>query len=562
MPVPANLIEGTFVYLWRVTIIDRKFIQTSVERQVTEETQAPTKAFISYSWDSEDHKGRVLALANTLRNSWGIETDIDQYVRAKPPFTPSQGWDLWMQKKIEWAEFVIIVCTETYKRRFRGDEEPGIGRGSTWEGTIIRQHVYNNQLACTKFIPVVFSREDIFHVPIIFNGSDQYILEDEKSFEDLCYRLRKEPTIKIPEVVSTKLQAPLEARFFKPQKHKAEPPPVSLDISRMIKIRTHRAFFVGNTTEHYFINITNVSPVRPLEVTHVWYEDDKSNHILVAQPSRKLPIRLDLDQSWETWISVNELPTDNRESAYQSFYARISTGDVFKSEANLNVPPRGTVPGGTIQIQHAQWQVQEQQRKQQTPQQEAEQQGQNVSQQGWEKQKQLAEKEARLESLLKLEELLKAEKIKEGDEQTKKLILMENQNKPLTSPKIRQLPLDLLGSIDRLWMEYSAEKFGLRIQQQMWQKIQEPEKPRFNLFFKKVEPLTESQTWNRLGCLVGWRSEDEKLLPDAKLDFSIKAPQGCFPRTRLWLHGGYGNTVKQFVALMERVGQLEKNGLI
>ena len=91
----------------------------------------------------------------------------------------------------------------------------------------------------------------------------------------------------------------------------------------------------------------------------------------------------------------------------------------------------------------------------------------------------------------------------------------------------------------------------------MWQKIQEPEKPRFALFAKKVEPLTESQVWNRLGCLVGWRSDDEKLLPDAKLDFSIKAPPGCFPRTRSWLHGGYGNTVKQFVALMERVAQME-----
>ena len=236
---------------------------------MTEETQAPTRVFISYSWDSEDHKELVLSLANTLRKPWGIEADIDQYVRAKPPLTPLQGWDLWMQKRIEWAEFVLIVCTETYKRRFRGDEEPGLGRGSSWEGTIIRQHLYNNQLACTKFIPVVFSPEDLSHIPIIFNGSDKYILGNEKSFRDLCYRLRKEPTVEMPKVVSTKLQAIPESRFFKPQKQKAEPPAVS----RMIEVRTHRAFFVGNTTEHYFINITNVSLVRPLEVTHVWYED-------------------------------------------------------------------------------------------------------------------------------------------------------------------------------------------------------------------------------------------------------------------------------------------------
>ncbi|MBD2071805.1 TIR domain-containing protein [Leptolyngbya sp. FACHB-671] len=127
------------------------------EKPVTAEAQAPTKVFVSYSWDSNNHKDRVVAVANTLRKSWGIEADIDEYVRAKPPYTPEQGWDLWMEKRIEWAEFVLIVCTETYKRRFRGDEEPGVGRGVTWEGTIIRQNLYNDQLRNTKFIPVVFS---------------------------------------------------------------------------------------------------------------------------------------------------------------------------------------------------------------------------------------------------------------------------------------------------------------------------------------------------------------------------------------------------------------------
>ena len=136
--------------------------------------------------------------------------------------------------------------------------------------------------------------------------------------------------------------------------------------------------------------------------------------------------------------------------------------------------------------------------------------------------------------------------------------MTRNQNNSLTAPDIRQLPLDLLDRIDCLWVEYSDEKFGLRVQRQLWREILEPEKKlRLNPFARKVEPLTESQAWNRFGCLVGWRSDDEKLLLDAKLDFSMKAPLGCFPRTRLWLRGGHGNTVKQFVSLMERVAQLE-----
>jgi hypothetical protein len=160
--------------------------------------------------------------------------------------------------------------------------------------------------------------------------------------------------------------------------------------------------------------------------------------------------------------------------------------------------------------------------------------------------------------LEKLESLLMAQSWREADEQTKELILKDNQDKPLMAPQIRGLSLELLDRVDRLWMEASDGNFGLRIQLQLWRKIREPEKPRFGgLFAKKVEPLTDSQAWNRFGCVVGWRSDDEKILPDPKLNFSLKAPSGCFPRTRLWLHGGFANSVKQFVALMERVEQLD-----
>jgi hypothetical protein len=197
-------------------------------------TENPTKVFISYSWDSEEHKEEVLRLANTLRNPWGIETDLDQYVRAKHPYTPAQGWDIWMEKKIEWAEFALVVCTETYKRRFRGDEEPGIGRGVTWEGTIIRQTLYNEQLRDTKFIPVVFSAQDLDCVPIILNGHDKYIIEDAQSFKELCYRLRKEPTVTMPDVARAKLQPPPEPKFLL----HSEPPAVVLNVPELQEVDT------------------------------------------------------------------------------------------------------------------------------------------------------------------------------------------------------------------------------------------------------------------------------------------------------------------------------------
>ena len=73
----------------------------------------------------------------------------------------------------------------------------------------------------------------------------------------------------------------------------------ALKEERILAVRVHRAFFVGRPEKYYFINLTNLSPQRVLEVTHVWYEDE-NNYIPVFQKECSLPTRLDLDQSWET----------------------------------------------------------------------------------------------------------------------------------------------------------------------------------------------------------------------------------------------------------------------
>ncbi|WP_374713384.1 toll/interleukin-1 receptor domain-containing protein [Symbiobacterium terraclitae] len=99
------------------------------------------KVFISYSHDTEEHKRRVLDLANRLRRE-GIDCSLDRY----EPF-PSEGWPRWTERQIKWADYVLIVCTETYKRRVEGDEEPGRGLGATWEGRLITQAMYEQGAA-------------------------------------------------------------------------------------------------------------------------------------------------------------------------------------------------------------------------------------------------------------------------------------------------------------------------------------------------------------------------------------------------------------------------------
>ena len=70
----------------------------------------------------------VLGLAERLRTD-GVDAEIDQYVAG----APEEGWPRWMLNRLDWADFVLVVCTETYYRRFRGHELPGAGKGSDWK---------------------------------------------------------------------------------------------------------------------------------------------------------------------------------------------------------------------------------------------------------------------------------------------------------------------------------------------------------------------------------------------------------------------------------------------
>jgi hypothetical protein len=104
--------------------------------------------FISYSHDTDAHKGRVLALAQRLRGD-GLEVQIDQFFKG----TPDQGWPRWMLDELDDARFVLVVCSETYNRRFRGHEDRRRGKGADWEGSIILQDTYDAQGGSGKFIP-------------------------------------------------------------------------------------------------------------------------------------------------------------------------------------------------------------------------------------------------------------------------------------------------------------------------------------------------------------------------------------------------------------------------
>jgi len=96
-----------------------------------ETSQTSPRVFISYSHDSCAHEDRVRDLADRLRQE-GVDAVLDQYNA-----TPHDGWPMWMDREVQKADFVILVCTDVYIRRVEGREEQGRGRGVLWEAKLI-----------------------------------------------------------------------------------------------------------------------------------------------------------------------------------------------------------------------------------------------------------------------------------------------------------------------------------------------------------------------------------------------------------------------------------------
>ena len=102
-------------------------------------------AFISYSWDSEEHQSWVKDLATRLRKD-GIEVVLDRWDNV-----PGNQLTVFMERAISDNDFVLVICTPGYKQR--SDERRG---GVGYEGDIITSEMlYQGNHG--KFIPILRS---------------------------------------------------------------------------------------------------------------------------------------------------------------------------------------------------------------------------------------------------------------------------------------------------------------------------------------------------------------------------------------------------------------------
>mgnify|MGYP003511259450 CR=1 FL=1 len=86
------------------------------------EMAIPLRVFVSYSWDSVEHKEWVLKFVNMLRDRWGVNAKCDVFI------TQSNTTNLnhMMVEEIKDSDYVLIILTESYAEK-ANKLEGGVG---------------------------------------------------------------------------------------------------------------------------------------------------------------------------------------------------------------------------------------------------------------------------------------------------------------------------------------------------------------------------------------------------------------------------------------------------
>lgn len=146
--------------------------------------------FISYSQEDNEHKKWVKELADRLLDD-GIEVTVDQY-----DLTLGDRLPQFMEQSVSDADYVLIICTPTYKRK--SDMRKG---GVGYEGHIISGELLTKGNE-RKFIPVIRKGYIVDALPDFLAGKYGIDLTGGKEFENnykdlvtTIYGAKKKPKV-------------------------------------------------------------------------------------------------------------------------------------------------------------------------------------------------------------------------------------------------------------------------------------------------------------------------------------------------------------------------------
>lgn len=159
----------------------KKALEESILGKIPEDHPV---VFISYSWDSPEHRVWVAKLADDL-TSRGIYVLFDDYLDTGTTLP------MFMEYGIERSDKVLIIGTPKYKEKCTG-----ISSGVAFEDTIIRGSMFQN-LGTKKFIPCLREGEFAESFPIILSGckGHDFSIDDnyDETIDNLCRDIYGKP---------------------------------------------------------------------------------------------------------------------------------------------------------------------------------------------------------------------------------------------------------------------------------------------------------------------------------------------------------------------------------
>ena len=130
-----------------------------------------TSVFLSYSWDSDEHKRWVAALGSKLK-AHEVAVKLDQ-----TDLRPGADLTRYMEASVRESDYVLLICTPAFAAR-ADDRVGGVG----YEQAVVTGEIFSGTAHPEKFIPVLRG-DPATSVPTFLRSRLWVDFQDDKVFD-------------------------------------------------------------------------------------------------------------------------------------------------------------------------------------------------------------------------------------------------------------------------------------------------------------------------------------------------------------------------------------------
>ncbi len=139
---------------------------------------------------------------------------------------------MWMDREIQAADFVVLVCTDVYRMRVEGRDAPLKGRGVLWEAKLIYNHLYQTDTVVQRFVPILMEGAVPSDIPWPIRGLTYYQVDTAEGYDELYRHVAGQLRLEKPALGTRKALPSIEPHSYpaSPDARTGAVTPTSLDL--------------------------------------------------------------------------------------------------------------------------------------------------------------------------------------------------------------------------------------------------------------------------------------------------------------------------------------------